>query len=626
MKTIKLHIDNVNYNNKPKGMEFSLIKTRLQNENNIEDVKVIELIKKLRQGYSVSPGVLKGGVGANNWVEQTLFMIDIDNNNDDIPLLTLNDAIKICDEKNIKPLFYYYTFTHTKSKPKYRLAFLIDEVITDKRLRDSIMITLISLFPQCDISCKNADRIFLGTNKQVEVFNLNNCNSIDSILKFTTFNSSKNLNRYSEFDLLDYMSKDNDVLKTCDNITYFKTCSICGHSNCLRYYHDTNSFYCFGANGSKGGTIIEYLMYSENMTKEQALNKYKELCNNNKLEDIKKDFKMISAKELQELELPEVTYYVENLLPQGLNLICSVPKLGKSWLSLQLCLSITKGEKFLGFNTIQSSCLYLALEDSFNRLKERTDKLLNGKSAPSNLYFINNINDLDTGLIETLEYYISIDKNIKVIIIDTLQKIRGVSKSTNVYANDYKELSKIKSFADKYNICVVLIHHLKKGGDNNDVFEKVSGTNGITGTVDTTFVLNKKNRNDIETILSVVGRDIEHNEYVLTFNKDSCVWNFITNYDEYNDFVEKQKYMKNTLVILIKQLVYDNKGEWRGTFKELNLEHQKRYNMLFAEKEITLKYEVNRFSTLLLKIDNIEYIPSKYATNEGRVQTFRKQK
>ena len=48
MKTIKLHIDNVNYNNKPENDEFRLIKTRTQKETNIKEVKVIELIKKLR--------------------------------------------------------------------------------------------------------------------------------------------------------------------------------------------------------------------------------------------------------------------------------------------------------------------------------------------------------------------------------------------------------------------------------------------------------------------------------------------------------------------------------------------------------------------------------------------------
>lgn len=617
---IKLHIDELNYNNKPQGIEFGIIKNRLQKESNIKEVSIIELIKRLREGYSVSPGVLKGGISSNNWVEQSLFMIDIDNNNEDIPILTLNDALEICNKNNIKPLFYYYTFSHTKNTPKYRIAFLMNEVVTDKNIRENIICSLISLFPQCDTACKNADRLFLGTNKQVVVLDLNNSNEIDNILKLNTFKIEKNSNKYSDFDLLEYMSKDNEVLRTCENITYFKTCSICGHNDCLRYYHDTNSFYCFGANGSKGGTIIDYLIYNENLTKEEALNKYNSLLYNN----IKRDFKIISAKELQNLDLPKVKFYVESLLPQGLNLICSVPKLGKSWLALQLCLSITRGKKFLGYKTNQSSCLYLALEDSFNRLKERTEKLLKGEVAPSNLYFVNNINDLDNGLISTLEDYISKDSNLKVIIIDTLQKIRGVNKNTNVYANDYKELSKLKALADKHNLCIVLIHHLKKGGDNNDVFEKVSGTNGITGTVDTTLVLSKKSREDVETKLSVVGRDVEYNEYVLTFNKNECIWNLLTNYYVYNEFVEKQKYISNTLVKLIRNLVEENNGEWKGTFTDLNEQHRVLFNRLYAETPISLKYEVDSIRSLLLSVDNIEFIPSKYATKGNRIQTFRK--
>ena len=94
------------------------------------------------------------------------------------------------------------------------------------------------------------------------------------------------------------------------------------------------------------------------------------------------DLEYISAIELQNKDLPPTVYYVDKILPQGLNLICSVPKLGKSWLALDLCLSICNGTSFLNFKTKQAGCLYLALEDSYNRLKERMNKLLDNKLAP----------------------------------------------------------------------------------------------------------------------------------------------------------------------------------------------------------------------------------------------------
>jgi len=196
---------------------------------------------------------------------------------------------------------------------------------------------------------------------------------------------------------------------------------------------------------------------------------------NNSNEDIS-DLQYISAKELQTKDLPPTIYYVDKILPQGLNLICSVPKMGKSWLALDLCLSICNGTSFLGFNTRQAGCLYLALEDSYNRLKERTNKLLGSTQAPNNFIYSINCEDLQHGFVKQIEKFLKVNKDIKVIIIDTLQKIRSESKNSNAYGHDYKELSMIKQLADEKGLCIILIHHLKKGV-TTDPFEKVSGTN-----------------------------------------------------------------------------------------------------------------------------------------------------
>ena len=196
---------------------------------------------------------------------------------------------------------------------------------------------------------------------------------------------------------------------------------------------------------------------------------------NNRNESIT-NLEYISANDLQDKELPPTIYYVDKILPQGLNLICSVPKLGKSWLALDLCLSICNGTSFLGFNTKEAGCLYLALEDSHNRLKKRMNKLLNGKKAPNNLIYSISCEDLQNGFVKQIESFLNTHNNIKVIVIDTLQKIRTEGKSNGMYAHDYKELSMIKKLADERGLCIILIHHLKKGM-TNDPFEKVSGTN-----------------------------------------------------------------------------------------------------------------------------------------------------
>ena len=156
--------------------------------------------------------------------------------------------------------------------------------------------------------------------------------------------------------------------------------------------------------------------------------------------------------ELQNKNLPPIIFYIDNFIPQGLTILCSSPKMGKSWMALDMGLSISMGTPFMGFNTQQSKVLYLALEDSENRLQTRTNKLLNGKIAPIDFLYAIQCDDISNGLIEELEEIKEKEPNVKVIIIDTLQKVRGMYRGSNNYANDYKELSEIKSFADKYNM------------------------------------------------------------------------------------------------------------------------------------------------------------------------------
>lgn len=634
MEKVRLHIDTINYEEKPKKKEFAFIKPRLQNENTIQEVDLNELMEKIGQGYAVSPAVMKGGLKKENWYMQSLFMIDIDNKEEELPhILSLEEALNICKVNNVLPVFYYYTFSHSEELPRFRLVFMLDKPTTDVNIRNIIMRTLINLFSKRDNACFSSEHVFLGTNKKCVVCDLNSRITVDGVLKLSDFKTfegkvdkDNQLNRLkSSFDLLSYMCKDNDISNTTEDIVYFSNCSVCGHNDCLRYYPKSNSFYCYGANGNIGGSIIDYLMVTEKLSMSEAINKFKyELCNLQQ-DDCVGSIEYYTAEELQKMDLPPVKFYVDGLIPQGLTLICSVPKLGKSWLALQLCLSLTKGTKFLGFNTNHCACLYLSLEDSPNRLLERISILLGDSAFPGNLYLNNYNKDLNNGLIDELRKVISIHSDIGIIVIDTLQKIRGVSKGSNVYANDYFELSKLKRFADIHNIGIVLIHHLKKGTENNDVFERVSGTNGITGTADTTLVLSKKNRGDEYTQLSVVGRDVEYNEYTITFDKDRCTWNMVGLTELMDEFIKRQTYNIDTLVATIKTLVEKNNGIWKGTFKELNLIHKEFYGDFYVPSEHRLRSCVNDLKSLLMLKDNIEYIPaSKNPTNEGRVQTFRK--
>lgn len=225
------------------------------------------------------------------------------------------------------------------------------------------------------------------------------------------------------------------------------------------------------------------------------------------------DLKIINANKLLYTTLEDTEFIVDQILPVGLHIFCGAPKVGKSWLMLDLCIRVSKGEKLFNLNTKQCDVLYLALEDTYQRLQKRLFKLTD--DIGSNFHLTIESNKIANGLLIQLENAIKQFPNTKLIIIDTLQKIRRQTNDLN-YACDYGEISTLKSFADRNKIAIILVHHLRKQ-DDNDVFNKISGTTGIMGSSDTTFILEKKSRDESIATLYVTGRDVEYQTFTLKF-------------------------------------------------------------------------------------------------------------
>ena len=88
-----------------------------------------------------------------------------------------------------------------------------------------------------------------------------------------------------------------------------------------------------------------------------------------------------AADELKNMEIEPMFFVVENMLPVGLSILASPPKFGKSWMCMMLSIAVSNGTPFLGFKTNKSGVLYLALEDSYQRLQDRMSKVLRGGTS-----------------------------------------------------------------------------------------------------------------------------------------------------------------------------------------------------------------------------------------------------
>ncbi|MBS5874064.1 MAG: AAA family ATPase, partial [Clostridiales bacterium] len=258
----------------------------------------------------------------------------------------------------------------------------------------------------------------------------------------------------------------------------------------------------------------------------------------------------------QPLEKP--CFVVDGLIPTGLILFCGSQKIGKSWLMLKLCLCVSQGLSFWDMPTQKSDVLYLCLEDTFYRIQDRLFKLTD--EASGRLHFAVASCKLSDGLMGQLEEYLQAYPDSRLIVIDTLQKVRTASKD-NAYANDYGDISLIKAFADKHSLAVVVVHHIRKQNDS-DVFNQVSGTTGLTGSADATFVLEKETRASDTAKLFCVGRDIEYQEFTLRFRE--CSWELVERKGQ-------QQLAEETVPPVLFRLVsfLRDKQYWSGTATEL---------------------------------------------------------
>ena len=237
----------------------------------------------------------------------------------------------------------------------------------------------------------------------------------------------------------------------------------------------------------------------------------------------KEKLNVIDSETLVDMRLPPQRFCVQTLLPQGMSILGGSSKIGKSWLVLDLCIRVAKGEPLWNFPTTKGTTLYLCLEDTFRRVQDRLIRITD--EWPDNAYFTVAAKTLADGLCDQIRDFLKEHPDTVLVAIDVFQMIRG-SEKDNSYATDYHDIQLLKEVAVEFDITVLVIHHVRKL-DDDDPFNTLSGTTGISGAVDTSFVLKRSNRNEVNATLSCTGRDIESRELELKFNKNTCTWELL---------------------------------------------------------------------------------------------------
>lgn len=345
-----------------------------------------------------------------------------------------------------------------------------------------------------------------------------------------------------------------DYLKL-DNIPYFPPeLTVCPHCRAHCSILFDTMWSCSECHHQ--GDIVDYVMANNGFESEEKAIRH--LCRMLGIKNTCLDY--LSADEVMDMQFSEPVFIVEKLISKGLHILAGPSKAGKSWLALWMAHRITLGQPIWDFPSHQGEVLYLCLEDPLDRVQRRLVEVTDGHTG--RIWIATESEMMGNGFEEQLTGFLREHPQVNFVLIDTLQKIRDMKFEHYSYAGDYRTMTILKSIADRFGIAIVLIHHTRKA-PSSDPFDMVSGTTGLMGCADSTFVMLKENRLANSATLDATGRDIENLHFDLRFSDETMCWELIgSNRDQ-------QDLPKHDQVLRIVRQFMDEQKDWRGTASDL---------------------------------------------------------
>ena len=234
---------------------------------------------------------------------------------------------------------------------------------------------------------------------------------------------------------------------------------------------------------------------------------------------------IITADALCQKEFPDPRWAIPGIVPEGTTLLCGKPKMGKSWMALGFGLAVASGGVALGSISVEAGdVLYLSLEDNQRRLKKRISKILPDGNVPARLHLTTEWPMVGEGCRAYIANWLNQNKDARMVIVDTLKKIRPNRGSRDLYDADYEIGAALQKLSHKHGIAFLIVHHLRKADAIDDPMDMISGSTGLTGSVDGSLVL-ARSRGEEDAVLHISGRDIEDDAPLsLKFDQATALW------------------------------------------------------------------------------------------------------
>jgi len=261
------------------------------------------------------------------------------------------------------------------------------------------------------------------------------------------------------------------------------------------------------------------------------------------------DLDGMTAAELLEREFDPPEYVVEGVVPEGVTLLASPPKIGKTFLCLNVAVAIATAGKALGKADVKEGrVLYVDLDGSKRGAQSRLQDMLKDTEADS-------IGDLErfdyysefprvddeepADALAYLRHYLERFEDVELVIFDTLADVRPkTSGSRNMYEVDREALTPFRDLVHQFDTSAIFVHHTNKG-KHGDHVKRVSGSSGLASAVDNIIIMQKE-RGQHDAELQITPREEEEVTLRLSFDPQVKTWRLEGPAEEFAKTKERQ--------------------------------------------------------------------------------------
>ncbi|THV42721.1 AAA family ATPase [Glycomyces buryatensis] len=231
--------------------------------------------------------------------------------------------------------------------------------------------------------------------------------------------------------------------------------------------------------------------------------------------------------DLRKAYFAPIEWVIPGLIPEGVTMVVAAPKIGKTWLMLNIAFATVQGSEVLGIKAPPGEVLMIALDDpSARRMQDRSEQVIkalgdDGFRPKHELHIELDYPTLKDGGAEQLDDWLRAHPDCRLVIIDTLSRMRDESAQKREAGKAEEEaMAMLKKIADHHRVAIVVTHHTRKA-ETDDFVAMASGHTKLTGGADTIINLNRP-RGQNRVVANVTGRDVEEQDHVWMF--ESPLW------------------------------------------------------------------------------------------------------